>query len=95
MAKNIVDVASTCIMIRDIFEDEYEDGRKPLSVYRLEGTNNKTKIAVKLNKDKKYQVFFVVKNQEGAANGYQFVAEHDKSRNILTEIGICNVPVDF
>lgn len=95
MAKNIVDVASTCIMIRDLFDDEYTDEKKSLKVYRPEGENGKTKIEVKLNKDKKYQVFFVVKNQEGAANAYQIVAEHDKSRNIINEIGITNISPDF
>lgn len=94
MAKNIVDVASTCIMIRDIFEDEYEDGKKSLSVYRPEGKNGKSKIDVKLDRDKKYQVFFIVKNQEGAANAYQIVAEHDKSRNIIKEVGITNISPD-
>ena len=92
MAKNIVDVASTCIMIRDIFEDEYEGEKNALYVYRPEGT--KTKIPQKLTKDKRYQVFFIVKNQEGAANSYQVVAEHDKSRNIIHEVGITNISPD-
>ena len=92
MAKNIVDVASTCIMIRDIFEDEYEGCKNALYVYRPEGKNSK--IVQNLTKDKKYQVFFIVKNQEGAANAYQIVAEHDKSRNIIKEIGITNISPD-
>mgnify|MGYP003288375525 CR=1 FL=1 len=95
MAKNIVDVASTCIMIRDIYEDEYTDEKRALNVYRLEGANGKTKIPVKLDKSKRYQVFFIVKNQEGAANAYQIVAEHDKSRNIIHEVGITNISPDF
>lgn len=92
MAKNIVDVASTCIMIRDIFEDEYDGCKNALYVYRPEGKNSK--IVQNLTKDKKYQVFFIVKNQEGAANAYQIVAEHDKSRNIIKEIGITNISPD-
>lgn len=95
LAKNIVDVASTCIMVRDLYEDEYTDEKRELKVYRLEGVNGKTKIPVKLNKDKQYQVFFIVKNQAGAANAYQIVAEHDKSRNIINEIGITNVVPNF
>lgn len=92
MAKNIVDVASTCIMIRDIFEDEYEGEKNALYVYRQEGTA--TKIPQKLTKDKRYQVFFITKNQEGQANGYQIVAQHDKSRNIIHEVGITNISPD-
>lgn len=95
MAKNIVDAVSTCIMIRDVFEDEYTDEKRALDVYRLEGVNGKTKVSVKLDKNKKYQIFFIVKNQEGAANSYQIVCEHDKSRNIINEIGITNIRPDF
>lgn len=97
MAKNIVDVASTCIMIRDIFDDEYEDGKHKLKVYRVDKlTNNTTKNVVQhLDKNKKYQVFFIVKNQEGAANSYQIVVEHDKSRNVIREIGRCNIIPNF
>lgn len=92
MAKNIVDVASTCIMVRDIFEDEYSGGKKALYVYRAEGKGSK--IVQELTKDKKYQVFFIVKNQEGQANGFQIVCEHDKSRNIIKEVGITNISPD-
>ena len=92
MAKNIVDVASTCIMIRDIFEDEYEGGKNALYVYEKTATNSK--IQKHLTNDKRYQVFFIVKNQEGQANGFQIVAEHDKSRNIIREIGVTNISPD-
>lgn len=92
MAKNIVDVASTCIMIRDIFEDEYDGGKNALHVYRPEAKGSQ--VVQKITKDTKYQVFFIVKNQEGAANAYQIVAKHDKSRNIIEEIGITNISPD-
>ena len=95
LAKNIVDVASTCIMIRDVFEDEYTDEKRALKVYRLEGKNGKSKIPVKLDKNKRYQLVFVVKNREGSANQRQIVVEHDLSRNVMKEIGVCNVPIDF
>lgn len=95
VAKNILDVASTCIMIRDLFEDEYTDEKKSINVYRLEGKNGKTKIPVKLDRDKKYQIIFITKNQEGAANAYQIVIAHDKSRNIYEEVGITNILPDW
>lgn len=95
MSKNIIDPASTCIMIRDLYDDEYTGEKRELKVYRLEGKNGKTKIPVKLDKDKHYQVVFIIKNREGSANRYQIVIEHDMSRNIMKEIGITNVPVDF
>lgn len=93
--KNIIDPASTCIMIRNMFEDEYTGEKNELKVYRLEGKNGRTEIPVKLDKKKKYQIVFVVKNREGEANRYQIVIEHDMSRNMLKEVGLCSVPVDF
>lgn len=95
MAKNIIDPASTCIMIRDLYDDEYTGEKRALHVYKLEGKNKRTKIPVKLDKEKHYQILFIVKNREGSANQYQIVVEHDMSRNIMKEIGICNVPIDF
>lgn len=95
LSKNIVDPASTCIMIRDVYDDEYTDEKRELKVYRLEGKNGKTKIPVKLNKEKHYQILFIIKNREGSANQYQIIVEHDLSRNVMKEIGITNVPIDF
>ena len=82
-------------MIRNFFEDEYPGWKNELKVYRLEGKNGRSKIPVKISKDKTYQIAFIVKNREGSANFYQVVLEHDLSRNLLKEVGICNVPVDF
>lgn len=95
MAKSIIDPASTCLMLRDVFEDEYTGERNELKVYRLDGKNNKSKIPVKLDHDKHYQLIFIVKNREGAANNIQIVCEHDMSRNLLKEVGFTSVPVNF
>ena len=94
-AKNIIDVASTCIMIRDVFDDEYTGEKNALKVYKLEGKHGKSKIPVNLDHDKHYQLLFIVKNREGAANTVQIVVEHDMSRNLLKEVGFTSVPVDF
>lgn len=95
MAKNIVDPTSTCIMIRDLYDDEYTGKKKAIDVFRLEGENGLSKIQVKLDKSKRYQIIFIVKNREGSANRQQIVIEHDLSRNVIKEIGVCNVPIDF
>lgn len=94
-SKNIVDTASTCIMIRDVFEDEYTGEKRALKVYRLDGKKNESKIPVRLEHGKRYQLIFIVKNREGAANSIQIVIEHDMSKNLLKEIGYTSVPVDF
>lgn len=93
MAKNIVDPASTVLMLRNVYDDEYEGEKRELQCYRIEGT--KSKVPVHLTKDKKYQVLFIIKNREGSANQYQIVLEHDMSRNILKEVGMCNVSIDW
>ena len=95
IAKNITDVASTNIMIRDLFDDEKAGGKNTLKVFRLEGKNGKSKISVQLSPDKHYQIIFIVKNREGSANQFQIVVEHDMSRNIMKEVGITYVTQDF
>lgn len=95
MAKNMIDVASTCIMVRDVFDDEMPSGKNPLKVFRLEGKNGKSKIPITLSQDKNYQIVFIVKNREGSSNQFQIVIEHDLSRNIIKEVGITHVMQDF
>lgn len=95
MSKNIIDPASTCLMIRDVYDDEYSGEKRALDVYRMEGKNGKSKIPVHLDKSKRYQIIFIIKNREGSANTYQIVVEHDMSRNIMKEIGRTHVPIDF
>ena len=95
MAKNIVDPASTCIMIRTVFDDEKEGGKRELKVYQRAGLNKRSEVPVKLEQKKHYQLVFIVKNREGSANEYQIVIEHDLSRNLLQEIGYTKVPMDI
>ena len=94
VAKNIIDPVSTCLMIRNVLPDEIKGGKRELKVYKLGGKNGNSKIPVKLEDDKYYQVIFIIKNREGSANNFQIVIEHDMSRNILKEIGICSISPD-
>lgn len=95
VSKNIIDPASTCLMIRNVYDDEKEKGKNALEVWKPETLGKKGKVQVTLEKDKHYQIVFIIKNREGSANQYQVVLEHDMSRNILKEVGWCNVPIDF
>ena len=94
-SKGIIEVASTNIMIRRPFDDEYEGGKRELTCYRLEGKQGKTRIPFKLKKDKYYTIIFIPKNRFGATGEFQIIAEHNLSKNTYTEIGICNVTQDF
>ena len=97
MFKNIIDPCANCVMARNFMDDEYAGEKKELKVYKYAGKNKSSKIPVIINKsfDCNYQIFFIVKNRHGAANKFQIVVKHDLSRNIIQEVGFCNVPVDF
>lgn len=95
IAKNIVDVASTNLMIRKPFDDEYEGEKHELKCYRLEGVKKATKIPFKLDKNKHYTIIFITKNRFGVTNEYQIIAENDLSKNTYKEIGIVKVPLDY
>ena len=92
--KNIVDCASTCLMLRNVLDDEFPEEKRAIKVWRLEGKSLKTKIPVTLDKNKKYQILFITKNREGGT-AYQIVLEHDMSRNVLKEIGVTSIEVDY
>lgn len=95
VAKNILDVASGCLMLRWVLEDEYEKGKHELKVYQLIGKNKTTKKEVKLDPKKRYQLIFIIKNREGTSEDYCIVVEADLSRNTYKEIGLTTVAVDF
>lgn len=89
LSKNIVDPSDTVIMLRKLFEDEKSGEKKELDV------RDKDNKKVFLEPEKNYQILFLIKNREGSANSYQIVIEHNLSKNILKEVGICHVPMDF
>jgi len=95
MAKNIIDVASTCIMVRKLYEDEFVGEKNELKVFKMTGKNNKSKIPVLLDKDKHYQILFIVKNREGSSGEYSIVVEHDMSTNTYKEIGLTTIAPDW
>jgi replicative DNA helicase len=94
MSKSVVDVCSTAILARALHQDEFEGGKNELKVYRLDGKNGKTKLPVRLDKEKNYQIFFIAKNRSGSTS-YQIVVENDLSRNKIVEVGICTVVQDW
>lgn len=88
-SKNIINPAATCLMIRKVFDDERPGEKKELDIRDINGNK------VFLKSDKNYQIVFIVKNRNGSANEFQVVIEHDMSRNIIREVGICNVPLEL
>lgn len=95
IAKNIIDVASQCLMIRNVLPDEFSGGKHEIKVFKLAGKNNSSKIPVELDESKHYSIVFIPKNRGGSSEAYQIVYEADLSKNIYKEIGICNINPDF
>jgi len=95
MSKNVVDVCSTVLLMRHVRDEEKEEGKHELKVYRLEGKNGNTKIPVTLHKDKHYMVLFIDKNREGESQSFQIVAEVNLGRNTYREIGITSIAQDY
>lgn len=94
-AKNVIDVVSTCIMMRWMLPDEFKGEKRELKVFQLIGKSGKSKKEVTLDKNKRYQILFLPKNRFGMTDEYQIVLEVDLSRNIYKEIGLCCVTPDF
>lgn len=93
--KSIVDTMSCNLLMRRPFDDEYTGEKKELHVYRLDGINKKSRIPVKLDKDKHYMLTFIGKNRFGSTDEVTIVSECDLSINQYQDIGYCVVPEDF
>ena len=87
-AKNIVDIMSLNIMVRSIQPEEYPGESKAIKVYRIE---DKKRIPITLDTDKKYMILFVTKNRHGEANTNEIVFEIDMAKDIIKEIGYCRI----
>lgn len=94
-AKSIVDVMSVNLMMRRLYDDEYEGGDKELYCYRLEGANGNSKIPFKLKREDNPMITFIVKNRFGITGGNQIVSKCNLSTNVCEDIGVCVVPEDW
>jgi len=92
--KSIVDTMSCNLLMRRPFDDEYTGEKNALYVYRLDGKNGKSRLPVKLEKDKHYMITFIGKNRFGSTDQYSIVSECDLSINEYKDIGYCVVPED-
>lgn len=92
MSKNILDVASVCLLLRNIHNDEYADGKNPILVKTpLENTNSST--TKKLDDtEQNYAIIFIDKNRNGSAGSFQIVAEQNLGTLVYKEIGKTIIP---
>lgn len=84
MSKNIIDVASTCLLIRKMYPDEYKGEKNEVKVYKTIG---ESRIAVELDPTKRHSIIFIEKNRQGIAQDFQIVAKHDFSTFKYEEMG--------
>ena len=92
MSKNVIDVASVCLLIRKVHSDEYLNEKHELTIYQPLGDNGSTEKVV-LDKDKRHSIIFIPKNRFGIADEFQIVALHEFGTFTYKEIGITNVPI--
>lgn len=85
MAKNVVDVADTLVLIRDMFKSEREGGIKVVG-------HNKEDIT--LNPDNDYMILFFDKNRAGTTSR-QVVLKIDFARNMINDVGFTSIAEDM
>lgn len=88
MSKNVADVVSTLMLIRDVLESEKGGDSKGLVIKRADGAKGQ------LNEEKDYMIVFIDKNRQGSTNN-QVVWRVDKGRNIIKDVGFTRVSQDY
>lgn len=88
MSKNVADVVSTLMLIRDVLESEKGSDSKSLMIKRADGAK------VQLNEDKDYMVVFIDKNRQGSTSN-QVVWRVDKGRNVIKDVGFTRISQDY
>lgn len=86
MSKNVADVVSTLILVRNVLESE--KGANGLKVKRADGQS------VELSEEKEYMIAFIDKNRQGSTSS-QIVWRVDKGRNIMKDVGFTKVSQDY
>ncbi len=87
MSKNVVDTASTVMLMRHALESEKNGGKNKVPVKTKTGTKY-------MQEDKQYFILFFGKNRANKGNR-QLVFEVDMGRNIMKDFGTCIIPEDF
>lgn len=87
MSKNVADVVSTLLLVRNVLENEKKADSGGMDVYK--GAQK-----VILDEEKDYMICFIDKNRQGA-NNRQIVWRVDKGRNIMKDVGVTTIAQDY
>jgi replicative DNA helicase len=85
MSKNIIDVASVCLLIRKMHADEYAGERNAVKVVKPIG--EESTVNVELDPTKRHSIIFIEKNRNGVAQDFQVVARHEFGTFKYEEMG--------
>lgn len=84
MSKNIIDVASTCLLIRKMHADEYKGEKNEIKVWNTVGDS---RFEIELDPARRHSIIFIEKNRNGIAQEFQVVAQHDFATFKYKEMG--------
>lgn len=87
ISKNVADVVSTLLLVRDMLENE-KQGESGGLVVKKDGQQ------IILNEDSDYMVCFIDKNRQGSTSN-QIVWRVDKGRNTMIDVGLTRVAQDY
>ena len=87
-SKNMIDVCSTGIFMRRVWDDEKVGGNNALPVFKYD--DGKAFPTCPLQSNKNYILLFPAKTREGGVE-HQCVAEVDWARNTIKEIGFTQI----
>jgi replicative DNA helicase len=96
VAKNVVDVASTFIALRSLWNIEKSGGRKATEYIKYQSENSKTTIKKVVDSEDhvNHSILFVPKSREGAG-GFQVMSKNNLGLNKFEELGILYLEEDF
>lgn len=87
ISKNIIDVASSVMLVRDVTQSEKDPEAKAAERLTIK---NKQGFEVELNPEDDYVIVFWDKNRQGTTN-QQVVLKVDRGLNTFTDVGICTL----
>ena len=90
VSKNVVDVVSTLQLVRKALDSERQNGKNEVEIKAKDGK----RVKMSEDKDVEYFILFLGKNRMGATSR-QLVFEIDQGRNIIKDVGTCNIPQDI
>lgn len=95
-AKNVVDVASTLILMRPLHNEEKAGGKRELEIFtygeKINEHQTKEIHMVNSSNHDNHVILFFGKVREGDGKSYQIVVKNSLGYNTIEEVGMCYVP---